>query len=112
MSNPSDDLRAAFAHVVALTWRGVWLNLLVVALSVAALAVGPYHRPFPSTGALTGLIVGLAGIQLWIADGQFTRLGSDRPHRWVRPLSLAFLAVGMAFLTLGVLAAMHRVPAT
>ena len=58
------------------------------------------------------MIVGLAGIQLWIADGQFTRLGSDRPHRWVRPLSLAFLAAGMAFLTFGVLAAMHRVAAT
>jgi hypothetical protein len=110
MSNPSDDLRAAFARVVALTWRGVWLNVLVVALCVASLAVGAYHRPFPSTGALTG--VGLAGMQLWIADGQFTRLGSDRPHRWVRPLSLAFLAAGMAFLTFAVLAAVHRVAAT
>ena len=112
MSNPSEDLRAAFARVVALTWRGVWLNLLVVALSVASLSVGAYHRPFPSTGALTGMIVGLAGIQLWIADGQFTRLGSDRPHGWVRPLSITFLAAGAAFLTFGVLAAVHRVAAT
>jgi hypothetical protein len=112
MSNPSDALRAAFARVLTLTWRGVWLNLVVVALSVASLAVGAYHRPFPWTGVLTGLIVALAGLQLWIADGQFTRLGSGRPHGWVRPLALTFLVAGAAFLALGVLATMHRVTAT
>ena len=112
MSSPSDALRAAQTRLVILTWRGVWLNLVVVTSSVAALAASAYHRPFPWTGTLTGVIVALVGVQLWLADGQFTRLGTDRPHGWVRPLALAFLVAGAAFFVWGLLAAAHRLAGT
>jgi len=109
MNDPSNALSAAFARVLARTWRGVWLNLIVVALSGLSLSLATYHRPFPETGALTGLIVGLAGYQLWFADRQFTRLGSRQAHGWVRPLAVVLLATGTVLLWLGALAGMHRV---
>lgn len=105
-------MNAAFARVVTLTWRGVWLNLVVAALAGVSLCLGTYHRPFPWTGALTGVIVGSAGYQLWLADGQFTRLGTSRPYAWIRPLAVALLVIGVVLLVLGVLAGMHRVAAT
>jgi hypothetical protein len=110
--NDPDAFSAATARVVALTWRGVWLAVTVVALSGLSLAVGSYQRPFPWTGALTGFIVALAGYQLWLAEGQFMRLGSSRPHAWVRPLAFALLAVGILLVAAGVLAGIHRVAAT
>ena len=106
--NNSDAFSAAAARVVALTWRGVWLALTVAALSALSLAIGAYQRPFPWTGALTGLIVALAGYQLWLAEGQFVRLGSTRAHAWVRPLAFALLAVGILLIASGVLAGIHR----
>jgi hypothetical protein len=111
MTDPWDAVNIAFARVVVLTWRGVWLNVVLVALAGVSLCFGTYHRPFPWTGALNGLIVGLAGYQLWLADGQFMRLGTSRSHAWVRPLAVAFLAIGMVLLALGILAAAHRVAA-
>jgi hypothetical protein len=82
------------------------------AFSGLSLAASAYHRQFPWTGVLTGGIVALAGYQLWLADGQFTRLGSDRSHRWVRPLGVALVAVGALLVAFGILASVHRVAAT
>lgn len=112
MTDQSKELNTAFARVVALTWRGVWLNLIVVALCGVSLWLATYHRPFPWTGALIGVIVGLSGYQLWLAHGQFARLGTNRPHSWVRPVGVILLAVGVVLLLFGVLAGMRRLAAT
>lgn len=108
MAQPVQDLVATNRRVIALTWRGVRLSLLVVGLSMLSLAIGMYHRPFPSSGAFTGIIVLVSGYQLRVAHGQFGRLSPTHPHAWLRPLAYAFYVAGAVILTFGVLAAVRR----
>lgn len=112
MNDHSDVVNAAFARVVTRTWRFVWLNLLMATLAVGSLATSVHHGTFSSTDALLGVVIALAGLQLWIADGQFTRLGSARPHRWVRPLAVVFLVVGAGCFAFGVRALLLRLTAS
>ena len=108
MAQPVQDLVAMNQRVLALTWRGVRLSLLVVGLSMLSLAIGMYHRPFPSSGALTGIIVLISGYQLRLAHGQFGRLSPTHPPAWLRPLAYAFYVAGAVILTFGILAVVRR----
>jgi hypothetical protein len=96
---------AANQRIIALTWRRVQLSLLVVGLSILSLAMGMYHRPFPPSGALTGMIILISGYQLRLAQGQFGRLSPTHPRAWLQPLAYAFFVGGAVSLTLGLLAA-------
>jgi hypothetical protein len=108
MAQPVQDLVAANRRVIALTWRGVQLSLVVVALSISGLAIGMYHRPFPSSGALTGVIVLISGHQLRLAHGQFGRLSPTHPRAWLQPVAYAFYVGGAVILIFGILAAARR----
>jgi len=108
MAEPVQDSVAANRRVIALTWRGVQLSLLVVGLSLFSLAIGMYHRPFPSSGALTGIVVLISGYRLRLAQGQFGRFSPTHPRTWLQPLAYAFYVGGAVILTFGILAAARR----
>jgi hypothetical protein len=89
MTEPVQDSVAANRRVIALTWRGVQLSLVVVGLSLSSLAIGMYHRPFPSSGALTGMVVLISGYQLRLRKdnlGASRRRTHERGcNRWRTP---------------------------